>query len=739
MSTRVARNGGHHTSMPPRGPADRPCGAHKYTGYVASLQRKTGSHAAVAVPRAALEPSQLDQPISDGLVDLGAQAARKLAEIGVKSYRDLLMNLPRRYEDRRLLPDFAGLEDGVTATVTGQVMSRSVARSRRGLTVLRASMSDRNGKRLTAVWFNQPWLEKQLYPGQRLIVSGKVKRQGAAVSLTVSGHEVDDDTDSLSFGRIVGVYSTTQGLSQAYVRRAVRRLLDALETVPDHLQRSLLERHRLIALDQAWRQAHFPADEGELQAAMRRLKFDDFLFFELAVLRSRDPNRAGRSFVLEASTLAAFESVLPFEPTGAQRRAMGEILSDMAAPKQMARLLQGDVGSGKTAVAAAAIHVAVANGAQAALMAPTDILARQHLRNLQGFLYPLNVRTELLTGTMSAGERDGVKRRLASQEVDVVVGTHALIQEGVTFRDLGLAVIDEEHRFGVSQRRALVKGATDVLVMSATPIPRSLALTLYGDLDLTVIDELPPGREPVKTRLVNAAKRREVYGFAAEQVAEGRQVYVVTPLIEQSEALDEVVATTDLVDDLRLIMPGSCRIEMLHGRMSAPEKDAVMNRFRAHESDVLVSTTVIEVGVDVPNATLMIIENAERFGLSQLHQLRGRVGRSSLASWCVLVAGDRSRKTQKRLEVLVKNADGFAIAELDLELRGPGDLRGTRQSGLPELTVGDLVSDVEVIEEARGLAMQMLSADPDLASTWARRLRDELRRRSSKVMVREVI
>lgn len=700
---------------------------------------KVGSSAPATPGGRRLDPAHLDESIASGLLDLGAHAPRKLAEVGLKTYRDLLFNLPRRYEDRRLLPDFAALEDGAVATVTGRVLSRSATRSRRGLHVLRASLVDSRDKRLTAVWFNQPWLEKQIFPGLRLVVSGKVKRSGATATLNVTGFEVDDDSDSLSFGRIVGVYQTTQGLSQAYLRRAVTRLLDALPAIPDYLQLSLLERYELVSLDTAWRNAHFPTDESQLQVARRRLKFDDFLFFELAVLRSRDPNRRGRAFRFDETTLAAFESVLPFEPTGAQRRALTEILGDMAAPKQMARLLQGDVGSGKTAVAAAAIHVAVANGTQAALMAPTDILARQHLRNLQGFLYPLGIRTELLTGSMSAGERKGVKERLLAGEIDVVVGTHALIQDGVEFKDLGLAVVDEEHRFGVAQRRALVKGVTDVLVMSATPIPRSLALTLYGDLDLTVIDELPPGREPVKTRLVNAAKRREIYHFAAEQIAAGRQVYVVTPLIEQSEALDEVVATTDLVEDLRLIMPATCRLDMLHGRLGNADKDAVMDRFRAHQTDLLVSTTVIEVGVDVPNATLMIIENAERFGLSQLHQLRGRVGRSSLSSWCILIAGDRSRKTQKRLEVMAKNSDGFAIAELDLELRGPGDLRGTRQSGLPELTIGDLVTDLEVIESARQLAQTMLAADPELGAGWAVRLRKELRRRSEMVMVREVI
>jgi ATP-dependent DNA helicase RecG len=537
----------------------------------------------------------------------------------------------------------------------------------------------------------------------------------------------------------VGVYKTDQATSQAYVRRAVLRLLEALPTLPDHLPRSWLERYELVPLDVAWRDAHFPGDEAALQAAMRRLKFDDFLFFELAVLRSRDPTRLGKSQPAAPEDLETFQTVLPFELTRAQRRALEEVLSDMAAPRQMARLLQGDVGSGKTAVAAAAMYVAVRGGRQAALMAPTEILARQHLANLRRYLFPLGVRTELLTGAMPAGERAAVRERLRSGDTDVVVGTHALIQDGVEFRDLGLAVIDEEHRFGVTQRRALLQGTPDVLVMSATPIPRSLALTLYGDLDLTVIDELPPGRTPVKTRLVSANRRSEVYGFVAKQVAEGRQAYVVTPLIEESEALDEVLATTQLYEDLQQVLPAYVRVAMLHGRMPQVEKDAVMDAFRAREAHVLVSTTVIEVGVDVPNATVMVVENAERFGLSQLHQLRGRVGRGAHESYCLLVAGDASRNTRKRLEALVKHADGFKIAELDLQLRGPGDLRGTRQSGLPDLSVGDLVSDGEIIEQARGLAQAILEADPDLLAAWAGRLREELTRRSRAVMVREVI
>ncbi|MBX3139365.1 MAG: ATP-dependent DNA helicase RecG [Trueperaceae bacterium] len=681
----------------------------------------------------------LDARLDSRAIDLGAQAPKKLAEVGVTTYRELLWHLPRRYEDRRVLPDYGSLEDGAVATVSGQVTSRIGNRTKRGLHVTRAALADGRGARLTAVWFNQPWLEKQLFPGVKLVLSGKVKRHGRLLELSVQGFEVDDDSESLSFGRIVGIYPTTQGLSQAYLRRAARRLLDALPTVPDYLQRSILEDNGLVPLDTAVRSAHFPAGEEALKAALRRLKFDDFLFFQLAVLRSRDRAAVSRAFEVRQEYLDDFFSTLPFSLTEFQARALREILADLAQPRQMARLLQGDVGSGKTAVAAAAVYVAVRNGAQAALMAPTEILARQHFANLRHYLFPLGVRMELLTGAMTAGERRAARERIGSGQSDFAVGTHALIQEGVAFKDLGLAVIDEEHRFGVEQRRALIKSMPDVLVMSATPIPRSLALTDYGDLELTTIAGLPPGRVPIKTALMSANKRRDVYRLAWEQVREGRQVYVVTPLIEESEALDEVLAATRLEEDLRQILPEAVRIGLLHGRMSSAEKDAVMGAFRRHDLDLLVTTTVIEVGVDVPNATVMIVENAERFGLAQLHQLRGRVGRGAQASHCVLVAGDTSRKTRERLNVLVKHADGFTIAEVDLRLRGPGDLRGTRQSGLPELTVGDIVEDGPIIEAARALAQRMLEADPDLEAAWAARLVTELRRRSRAVMVREVI
>jgi ATP-dependent DNA helicase RecG len=701
--------------------------------------RPAAPRAASAAP--ALTTDELDEPLESRLVDVGAQAPKKLGEVGLKSYRDLLHHYPRRYEDRRVLPYFAALHDQESVTVSGVVTGRKAVKSRRGMVVLRAFLEDQLGARLTAVWFNQPWLEKQLFPGQRLVVSGKVKRRGRQVELNVTHFEIDDDSESLSTGRIVGVYASTQGLSQAYLRRAVQRLLADLAPLPDHLPRSVVERYRLVPLDQALRDIHFPPDERALQRAVRRLKFDEFLFLELRVLLNRDTHLLGKRFKVLVRDLEAFRASLPFALTQGQERALREILDDMAQPKQMARLLQGDVGSGKTAVAAAAIYVAVKNGYQAALMAPTEILARQHYLNLRSYLYPLGVKSELLIGTMNGKAREEARARLRSGEADLAVGTHALIQEGVEFRELGLAVIDEEHRFGVEQRRKLLADLPDVLVMSATPIPRSLALTYYGDLELSIIDELPPGRKGVTTRLVNDAKRRDVYRFAWGEIQKGRQVYVVTPLIEESESetMAEIVSATKMADDLRAIMPAACRIELLHGKLPAAEKDEIMERFRRGEFDMLVSTTVIEVGVDIPNASVMIVENAERFGLSQLHQLRGRVGRGEFESYCVLIAGDRSKKTQHRLEVIEKYSDGFVIAEKDLELRGPGELRGTRQSGMPDLVLGDLAQDGEIIEASRELAKKMLEADPRLEAAWAERLRDELRRRSATVGFREIV
>jgi ATP-dependent DNA helicase RecG len=446
----------------------------------------------------------------------------------------------------------------------------------------------------------------------------------------------------------------------------------------------------------------------------------------------------GKQFSALDADINAFEATLPFKFTNAQRRSILEIVLDMREPKQMARLLQGDVGSGKTAVAACALYLATRDGFQGALMSPTEILTRQHFSSLTRYLFPLGVRVEMLIGAMTARERKEARERIKEGSVDVVVGTQALIQEGVEFSRLGLAVVDEEHRFGVAQRRALLKDRPDVLVMSATPIPRSLALTAYGDLELTTIDELPPGRTPIQTKLLMDTHRRQAYGFAMKQILEGRQAYVVTPLIEESEKLTEILAATQLAEDLKQILPNA-RVDLLHGKMRAEEKDDVMNRFRAREFDLLVSTTVIEVGVDVPNATVIVIENAERFGLSQLHQLRGRVGRGADQSYCILIAGEHSKKTRERLKVIEDSTDGFKIAEADLRLRGPGELRGTRQSGMDDLKLGDLARDTEVIEQARNLAKQILTDDPLLEKPANALLKSELQARAEQVAVRDVI
>lgn len=683
----------------------------------------------------------LDTKLNEKIIDLGAQAARKLSEIGIMSYRDLLYTFPKRYEDRRALPYFAALGSQDVATISGLIVSKKAIRSKKGMVILRVSLEDKYQSKLTAVWFNQPWLEKQLYPGLNIIVTGKVKQQGNRKEINVSDFEIDDDKESLSHGRIVGIYASTQGLSQAYIRRAIYRLLENTVTLPDYLPKKVLLENNLTTLNNALRHIHLPNDEVAAQQALRRLKFDEFLFLELRILLNRDTASLGKSFKVKKKTLKAFTESLPFKLTNAQKRVLDEILADMQNLKQMARLLQGDVGSGKTAVAAAALYVAVDNKTQGALMAPTEILARQHFSNLQQYLFSLGVKCELLVGSMTKKQADNVREKIASGDVDVIVGTQALIQESITFHNLGLVVIDEEHRFGVEQRRKLLAELPDVLVMSATPIPRSLALTMYGDLELSTIDELPPGRKTITTRLVSDKKRRDVYRFAWGEIQKGRQVYVVTPLIEESEAevMAEIVSAEQMYEDLCSIMPKSCRIDILHGRMSGKEKEAVMESFRQIEFDMLVSTTVIEVGVDVPNASLMVIENAERFGLSQLHQLRGRVGRGEYESYCILIAGDRSKKTQQRLEVIEKYSDGFVIAEKDLELRGPGEMRGTRQSGLPDLVLGDLTKDSDIIEKSRELAKKMLEADAKLEAKWAERLRAELKRRVDIVGLREVI
>ena len=686
----------------------------------------------------ALETVSFDTPVE--ALNLGPGGRKKLAELGIRALRDLLHHYPRRYEDRRTLQSIREVEDGAKATVVGKVLSRELVKTpRKGLQLVQVRFMDAWGWKFTGVWFNQPWVLKQMPEGASLVLSGRVQKRGGVTSLMVEYFE-DEGGESLSTGRIVPVYPAKEGIGQAFLRRAAWRALEAFQTIPDPLE-PYLKQASLMPLDRALRQAHFPSSEEQLEQALQRLKFDEFLLLELKVMiESGGSALLGRVFRVTPEMLERFRAALPFTLTGAQERVLSEILADMQSERQMARLVQGDVGSGKTAVAAAALFVAAQNGAQGALMAPTEILAKQHFENLTRYLYPLGVSVDLLVGSMSNGEKRSVLERLKSGQTQVVVGTHALIQDGVAFHDLGLAVIDEEHRFGVMQRRRLLGQRPDVLVMSATPIPRSLALTLYGDLEVSQIDELPPGRTPVRTKILTQKTRTQAYAFARQEIKKGHQVFVVTPMIEEgeSEATAELAAATRLREELEILLP-DVRIDLLHGKMKAEEKDAVMERFKQGAFDLLVSTTVIEVGVDIPQATVMIIENAERFGLAQLHQLRGRVGRGGLESYCVLIAGETSKRTLERLRVIEESTDGFYIAEQDLRLRGPGELRGTRQSGMPDLRLGDLASDQAIIEQSRALAKAILEADPYLERPEHALLKRELQARAEAIGFREVI
>ena len=717
--------------------AGRAAALHRALALLGGLERQSAPLPRPPVPVAAPgERLPLDAEVSR--LDTGPGGARKLQSLGLHTVRDVLHAYPHRHEDRRALPDLADVAEGQKVTVEGTVVSKSRRKPKPNLLILDATLETPAGGRVRASWFNQPWVERHLREGARLVLTGRVKRFGRTVQLGVEHLEtMEDAKGSLSTGRIVGVYDSKDGISQEFLRRSAFRALQAAP-LDDYLPAHWRRERGLTDLGDALWGIHFPADEAHLERALHRLRFDEYLFLELRMLlQGEDAVLLGKRFQATSEDIARFEAALPFSFTNAQRRVLLEIVSDMRSERQMARLVQGDVGSGKTAVAACALYLAVRDGYQGALMAPTEILARQHYANLVGYLAKLDVRVGLLMGAMTPKAKLEMQTRIAEGEVDVVVGTQALIQENVRFDNLGLAVVDEEHRFGVMQRRRLLTGRPDVLVMSATPIPRSLALTAYGDLELSVIDELPPGRTPVETKLIQDTHRQQAYGFVMRQIREGRQAYVVTALIEQSENL-ELLAATQLADDLRVLLP-EARIELLHGRMTAAEKDLVMERFRAREFDVLVSTTVIEVGVDVPNASVMVIENAERFGLAQLHQLRGRVGRGSAQSYCILIAGEHSKKTRQRLKIIEGSTDGFVIAEADLKLRGPGELRGTRQSGIPDLRLGDLASDIEIIEQARALAKHILAHDPRLEHPRLAYLRSELQNRSQSVAFREVI
>ncbi len=615
------------------------------------------------------------------LKGVGPRRAAQLERKGLRTVEDALFFLPLRHEDRTRLVPFRSLQPGQVATCSGTIVGLSPPPPGRSRAPLVVMLRDESGY-AQASWFHGAYLARVFERGQRLVLHGKVTRFKGAVVIQQPDYEIVEsgDDERLHTGRLVPVYSLTEGLAQRALRALLWRIVDTFaRDVPEALPDAVRARRKLVTLAQALRDCHFPETDAALGTARRRLTFDDPL-------------------------------------TGAQERVWNEIRRAMAAPFPMHRLLQGDVGSGKTIVAALAVLTAIEAGYQAAVMAPTEILAEQHVFTFRQLLEPLGVPVTLLTSSLKPRERAARRAGIAAGDVACVVGTHALVQEGVEFRRLGLAVVDEQHRFGVEQRARLRgKGEhPDLLVMTATPIPRTLALTLYGDLDVSVLDELPPGRRPVVTVARTESKRREIYAFLRDEIGRGRQAYVVYPLVEESEALD-LKAATDMARHLAEDVFPDLHVGLIHGRLGFEEKDEVMRRFKAREIHILVSTTVIEVGIDVANASVMLVEHAERFGLSQLHQLRGRVGRGPWKSVCILLTSGRlTEEAKRRIDAMVATNDGFKIAEVDLELRGPGEFFGTRQSGLPEFRTADLLRDAAVLEEARQEAQAIIAADPEL-------------------------
>ncbi len=676
-----------------------------------------------------MPPLSLDTPLQY-VKGVGPRKAEALSAKGYERVEDLLFHLPFRYEDRSRFATIGSLRPGVRATVAGRVLSSSLRRTRKpGFTIFEAVLDDGSGA-LTLTWFNQSYLRDVIKAGRQIVVFGEAATgRWRARGLTMENpqHEVvtHEAGAAIHSGRVVPIYQRLGALSPRALRAILHNILTGLpERIPDPLPPAVVKAAGFPPRGRALREVHFPpegADLGPYQdrtsPAHGRLIFEEFFLLQLALgIRRQGLEREKRDapYATSSEMRERLKAVLPFHLTAAQRRVFREIVADLTSTRPMNRLLQGDVGSGKTIVALLAMLLAVENGRQAALMAPTEILAEQHMRGIARLLQGRPYRVQLLTGAMTAAERRPVLRGIRDGFVQIVVGTHALIQKGVAFRSLGLVVIDEQHRFGVVQRAALRgKGPTavapDVLVMTATPIPRSLALTLYGDLDLSVIDELPPGRTPIRTHLRAESARSRIYDFVRREVRSGRQAYVVLPLVEESEKSD-LRAAARMAEELSRRTFRDLRVGLVHGRMKPQEREGVMLEFGAGRVDVLVSTTVIEVGIDVPNATVMVVEHAERFGLSQLHQLRGRVGRGRHASHCVLVHGEQlSDEARSRLQVLAESSDGFRIAEKDLEMRGPGEFMGTRQSGLPEIRIGNLIRDFSLLERARGEAASLLA------------------------------
>ncbi|MBQ2739501.1 MAG: ATP-dependent DNA helicase RecG [Oscillibacter sp.] len=679
-------------------------------------------------------------PLSAPIVSIrgiGPQRAKALAKLDIVTVRDLISCFPRRYDDRREMKTIRELVPGEYACVSAMIASApTVHRIRKGMELVKARAVDATGV-LELTFFNQTWLKNQLLPGETYIFYGKA--EGNLLRRSMAAPVVEKEGQGEQTGRIVPIYPLTAGVSQLVMRRSIRQGLDACAAIlPDVLPHEVRQSHGLCHIGYAYENIHFPESDEALAIARRRLAFEELFLFTIGLGRLRSRRRLLSAAPCTAVDMAPFYAALPFSLTSAQRRCIAEAIADMTSGTVMNRLCQGDVGSGKTMVAAGCVYFAAKNGLQSALMAPTEVLAQQHYAGLSPLMERLGIRCALLTGSTPAKEKKAVSARLAAGEIDFIIGTHALITGSVEYKNLGLVVTDEQHRFGVAQRSALAEKGRHphILVMSATPIPRTLALILYGDLDVSILDELPPGRKPVDTFAVPSSYHERIYAFLRKHVLDGRQAYIVCSMVSENEELsDERKAVTEYTKTLQETVFPDLRVGCVHGRMKPKEKEAVMSAFAGGETDILVSTTVIEVGVDVPNAAVMVVENAERFGLSQLHQLRGRVGRGQHQSYCILISDNKNEETKQRLKVMTQTSDGFRIAEEDLRLRGPGDFFGERQHGLPGLRVADIGCDTQLLQEAKKAAEALLANDPQLQDHPATAARvEELFRQNANSM-----
>ncbi|MEA5626391.1 ATP-dependent DNA helicase RecG [Nostoc sp. UHCC 0251] len=692
----------------------------------------------------------IEQKLSD-LPEIGFKKADNLARLGLHTVRDLLFYYPRDHIDYARQVNIRELQAGETVTIVATVKRCNCFTSPKNqkLSILELVVKDNSGQIKIGRFYagtrfsSRAWQEslKRRYPvGSILAACGLVKE--SKYGLTLDNPELEvlanpgDSIESLNIGRVVPIYGLTEGVVANTVRQAVIAALPAAANLKDPLPSGLRQKYGLMELKDAIANIHFPSDSAVLQVARRRLVFDEFFYLQLGLLQRQQQARAIQTsaiLVPRGQLVEKFHEILPFQLTGAQQRVLNDILNDLQKPVPMNRLVQGDVGSGKTVVAVLAILAAIQSGYQAALMAPTEVLAEQHYRKLVGWFNLLHLPVELLTGSTKTAKRRQIHSQLSTGELPLLVGTHALIQDPVNFQQLGLVVIDEQHRFGVEQRARLQQKGEQphVLTMTATPIPRTLALTIHGDLDVSQIDELPPGRQKIQTTVLSGQQRNHAYDLIRREIVQGRQVYVVLPLVEESEKLDLRSATEEHQKLQESVFP-DFQVGLLHGRMSSADKDEAITKFRDNQTQILVSTTVVEVGVDVPNATVMLIENAERFGLSQLHQLRGRVGRGAAQSYCLLMSSSRSPDAQQRLKVLEQSQDGFFISEMDMRFRGPGQVLGTRQSGVPDFTLASLVEDEEVLLLARQAAEKIIEMDVTLERWYL--MKQELKYRYERLM-----